>query len=301
MSAAFLLAACTGGRHEVAYSSTGVEDLHSIASAGFLASRRGTLPSGNAKSEERDIALVNLKCAGGLRGAEHLEVEACLAKLDDWAKHVKTETERHLYRFRQHPEEYESSEGFFRILMMAVVLQEDFHVRYDPARISAPSQTRVNDGFFRDSQDVFLHGLLGPRRTGTCSSIPVLFVAIGRRLGYPLKLVTAKAHLFARWDSADGRERFNIETTNKGLNSFPDEYYEKWPFPMTEADLRSGRYLRSLSPNEELALFLQTRGLCLKAAGRALEARAAWEAAHRLAPEWPEHDLLIARLNLNPN
>ena len=33
-------------------------------------------------------------------------------------------------------------------------------------------------------------------------------MAVGRRLGYPLKLVTTKGHLFVRWEGAG--ERFNI-------------------------------------------------------------------------------------------
>jgi len=123
-------------------------------------------------------------------------------------------------------------------------------------------------------------------------------VALGRRLGYPLKLVKAKGHLFARWESADGRERFNIEATSRGLNTFPDNYYKQWPYRMSEQDLKSGHYLRSLTAHEEVALFLQTRGHCLRAGGRLVEAKIAYEQARRFAPNWPEHDLLIATLNL---
>jgi hypothetical protein len=242
---------------------------------------------------------MNLGSVEGLSGSESIHLERSLVVLNNWAMHVRAETERHLYRFRQHPEEFENSEGYFRMLMMAVVLYEDFGVRYNPSRISNSTQAAANDGFFADPRDVFIHGLLGSRRTGTCSSMPVLYVALGRRLGYPLKLVKAKGHLFARWESADGRERFNIEATNKGLNSFSDAYYKQWPYPMSEADLRSGHYLRSLTPQEELALFLQTRGHCLKAAGRLAEAKTAYEDARRFAPHWREHDLLIASLNQN--
>lgn len=44
----------------------------------------------------------------------------------------------------------------------------------------------------------------------------MLYVAIGRRLGYPLKLVECKGHLFVRWE--DAKERFNIEGTSRGLH-----------------------------------------------------------------------------------
>jgi hypothetical protein len=48
-----------------------------------------------------------------------------LKKLDQYAKRVEQETLRHLYRFREHPEEYQDSEAYFRLMMMAVILQED--------------------------------------------------------------------------------------------------------------------------------------------------------------------------------
>jgi hypothetical protein len=91
------------------------------------------------------------------------------------------------------------------MLLMAVVLYEDFSVRYNPERMSTPGTLDVKDHFFADSRDLFLHGLLGGRNgspspnslpearagrgrdsavaLGTCSSMPVLYIAIGRRLG----------------------------------------------------------------------------------------------------------------------
>ena len=91
-------------------------------------------------------------------------MQECLANLDCWSRHVNSETDRHLYRYRANLAGYESSEGYFRMLMMAVVLYEDFGVRYNPDRISFPGQADPNDHFFADSQDIFLHGLCGSRR-----------------------------------------------------------------------------------------------------------------------------------------
>src|SRR5208282_3672922 len=95
-----------------------------------------------AASSERnslcDVAQMNLLCAEGLPGAEHLDVSVCLENMDRWTERVKSETERHLYRFRNNPGDYEDSEGYFRMLMMSLVLYEDFNVRYNPARISSP-------------------------------------------------------------------------------------------------------------------------------------------------------------------
>src|ERR1051325_8464327 len=140
----------------------------------------------DAKSNElasTDIASLNLLSADSLPNAD-TPIANYLRILDQWASRIKSETERHFCRFKAAPAEYENSEGYFRMLMMAVVLYEDYGVRYNPERITIPTATSLNDRFFSDSRDIFLHGLLGERRMGTCSSMPVLYVALGRRLGY---------------------------------------------------------------------------------------------------------------------
>lgn len=230
-----------------------------------------------------DIGLMNLLCATGLPGNDATNTRAALAELDRMARQVNTETERHLRKFQTHPDEFNSSEAYFRMLCLTTVLQQDFGIRYNPNR-ARPSDGAIepNEAFFADSSDVFLHGLLGPKRTGTCASLPVLYVAVGRRLGYPLKLVAAKNHLFARWEG--GRERLNVEATTQGLTTFEDDYYRRWPFVMTPEEERSERYLTSLSAADELSVFLSLRTQCLLAAGRRDEALFTQEQVCRLAP-----------------
>jgi hypothetical protein len=244
-----------------------------------------------------DIALVNLLCAERLPGAEDLRIQPCLDTLDQWAKWVDSETKRHFYRFQRNPAKFNNSEGYFRVLMLITVLQQDFKVRYNPARIAPPESPEPDAAFFADSKDLFLHGIAGSRAMGTCISMPAFYVAIGRRLGYPMKLVTARDHLFARWEGADDKERFNIEGTNQGLNTPEDDFYRKWPYPITEEEIRSGYYLKSLTPAEELAIFLQTRGHCLRVAGFFGEARAAYLQAQALVPQWPENQVFLALIN----
>jgi hypothetical protein len=180
------------------------------------------------------------------------------------------------------------------MLVMATVLQEDFRVHYNPER-AQPSNVlpEPNEVFFANSRDVFLHGLTGDDRTGTCASMPVLYVAVGRRLGYPLKLVTTKAHLFLRWD--DQRERFNMDGTSSGLSVDDDDRYRRWPFPVTAEEEQRDGYLRSLTPAEEVAVFLSTRALTLRAAGRMKEALFAQTHAVRLVPNWHPHLVMLAK------
>jgi hypothetical protein len=238
-----------------------------------------------------DIGVLNLLCAQCLPGADDLDVKRTLTTLDQMAGRVRAETDRHAYRFRRNPAEYEHSEGFFKMLILAVVLAEDFGVHYAPTKAGPPSEARQGDGFFADAHDVFLHGLTGARRRGTCSSLPVLQVAVGRRLGYPLKLVTTKGHLFVRWE--DAQERFNIEAAGQAVNRFSDDHYRHWPLEVTEEEVAAEGYLTSLTPPEELAVFMSIRGMCWLEAGRYSEASESFQAAARLAPHCRGYPVLF--------
>ena len=113
--------------------------------------------------------------------------------------------------------------------------------------------------------------------------MPVLYTAIARRLGYPVRLVKAKSHIFCRWDGRG--ERWNIEATaSGGMDSFSDDYYKQWPEPITQDEVERGEYLKTLTPAEELAVFLAARGHCLADIGRIHEAQVAYARAHQLDP-----------------
>lgn len=247
--------------------------------------------------EKAEVASVNLLCAEGLSGGLDGLLKENLDKLDHWAGRVRNETERHQYRFTRNPTEFEQSAGFFKMLMMAVVLAEDCGVHYVTNRQIDPTSAAEGDGFFANPSDVFLHGVLGPNRGGTCSSLPVLHVAIGRRLGYPLKLVTTKGHLFVRWEGQG--ERFNVEVSGQGLNRFDDNYYRKWPFPVTEVEVAAEGYLKSLTAPEELAVFLSIRGMCLRESGRRQEAADSFASAARFAPNCRSYKRMELQLRGN--
>jgi hypothetical protein len=285
-----LLSAGRGGKPQSTKTSEVLEKTPPTTSFPLSLADLLELPSGEL--EHTDIALMNLLCAQHLPNAGEFNPSHLLATLDQWALRVQTETERHLYRFRANPAEFENSEGYFRMLMMAVVFYEDFNIRYNPQRMSSPGAINLDDRFFADSEDIFLPGLLGSRRMGTCSSMPVLYVAVGRRMGYPLKLVTTKAHLFLRWE--DEKERFNLEATGRGMNRYDDEHFKQWPFPVSDEEVRAEGYLKSLTAAEELAVFLSLRGNCLKEAGRMPEAADCYAQASRLAPASRSYALLLA-------
>ena len=208
--------------------------------------------------------------ARGLPETDKLDSFALLERLDEWARQVRIEICRHLYRFdttSQRPASefcYSNSLGRFFCWYMLQVLQEDCGVCYHPDRKFQPD--------FSQPEDLFIHGIVAENgRGGTCASIPIVYVAVGRRLGLPVYLVETRGHLFFRWDDPKGTllqwqnpdlnlwiapDRFNVEGSGEGIAYYPDSHYIQWPELWQEHDFTHGRYLRSMTVEEDLAAFL---------------------------------------------
>jgi hypothetical protein len=158
----------------------------------------------------------------------------------------------------------------------------------EPAKISG--RKALLNYFLAFSQDLFIHGLTGSNG-GTCSSMPVLYVAVARRLGYPMSLALAPGHILARWDAPEGSDdpmkHFNVEGSGYGFSPYDDEHYRNWPRKMTKQEAESGFYLRPLTGAEMLSVFLTTRGHCLLDIGRMEEAKQAYASAQRLSSKDP--------------
>jgi hypothetical protein len=232
-----------------------------------------------------EIAEVNLKTAAGLPGAEGLDIPRYLERLDSWAKLVGAGTEAALPIFQRCRAQLDDSIGKFRMLALVTVLQRDLGVRYDPACQEGPYSAL-------DPRRLFIHGLLDGGG-GTCVTMPVLYIAIGRRLGYPLHLVQAREHFFVRWQEPGG-ERFNVEATALGFLPRDDEHFRRWPKPVSDEEVRQGIFLQNLSPPEELAAFLRERGQCWLEHLRTRPALEAFAQAARLNPRLPRIDCALA-------
>jgi hypothetical protein len=243
-----------------------------------------------AQLEHCDIGLINLLCAEGLPGAEDLDVQACLKQLDGMADHVMLETERHIYRFQEHPSQFRNSRGYYQMMMLGTVLTEDLGIRYNP-ELALPQM----DGNIptlaqgANSKDVFIHGLLGGNHLGTCASMPVLVAAIGRRLGYPLNLAGAKYHLYVRYEEGKGKH-FNVEpTVTEAFLTPADEDYQNGQFRTTDEEAKGHGWLRPLSNREALSAFLNTRAICLGDAKQYDEAKKMFLLSASLLPATPQH------------
>lgn len=243
-----------------------------------------------------DPARLNLLCAEGLPGAEDLDIDEYLHRLDVWSVWIAMQSKAEEDYFHSHKEEYFGSEPYWRMLSLTTTLQLHFGIRYEPKLMIGTNWD------WKDSRDVLLNGLLGPRRTGSCPSLPVLLVVIARRLGYPLYQVHAPAHAFSRWDGTrprphqfpTWRQSINFECHGKGLLTTTDEHYKRWPvswtFEVIEAEKRRRRplYLRNLDPAEMFAASLLQRAYVLLEHKRYDECYVAAMAAGRF---WPGHPM----------
>jgi hypothetical protein len=226
----------------------------------------------DAECARFDVAEVDLACAAGLPGSESLDCAACLDFVDRAAAWARLHTDATLHLYRADPDAYDRTEGVFRMVAVMSVLWRGMGVRYNADRIAAPEH-------FGDGRDDFLHGIV-QGRGGTCASLPVLLAAVARRLGYPVRLVRAPAHLFCRWDDSAAGVRFNVEVNETGMNSHPDEHYLTWPHDVRGWDwARETLWLRSLTPRQEVAMAWSKRGHCLDSNGRLGDALDAFAAA----------------------
>ncbi|MCG8651131.1 MAG: hypothetical protein MI861_14935, partial [Pirellulales bacterium] len=172
-------------------------------------------------AEHRDIAAINLACARGLDNVVEDDFTNYLFLLDTIAEAVEKETERCFRLFKIKPAQFNHSEAVYRIYTMEHVFRVKFGIKYDPL-----VQHRLETGqewTSADSTEIFIHGILSDKRTGTCSSLPTFAIAVGRRLGYPLKLVLVPNHTLYRWD--DGNEVLNYQHTESGGDIRPDKYF----------------------------------------------------------------------------
>jgi hypothetical protein len=137
-----------------------------------------------------------------------------------------------------------------------------------------------------DSSEVFIHGILSEKRTGTCASLPVFAVALGRRCGFPLYNVYVPSHGLYRWHGEC--EKFNYQHTESGGDIRPDEYYHTWPVEWTERhfalNAHTKIWLYSLAARREVSKFLWNRALQLHHASRYGEALDSLKAAARFDP-----------------
>ena len=128
---------------------------------------------------------------------------------------------------------------------------EGFHYDFSPDAYNKP-------------ENRYLTGVLDTKQ-GTCFNLPMLYMAVAQRLGYPVYPVTAPDHVFLRFVSPDLQES-NIEATAGGGYSPDEDYIER--LHISARGVRSGAYLKTLSYRQFLALLLETNAIAFGQRGQ---------------------------------
>ncbi len=113
--------------------STSSEAFNPIKPARNVKSLDELLTMSPEQLDEVDIGEMNLLCAAGLPGAENLDVEKALSRLDDYALKVRYWTDKSMSDFRLNPDKFANSQAKFRVLLLISVLQKEFGVLGLPA------------------------------------------------------------------------------------------------------------------------------------------------------------------------
>lgn len=151
----------------------------------------------------------------------------------------------------------------------------EFGVRYDKSEYGR--QKREN---------YFLNGIMDTRQ-GQCMTMPMLYMAIAQRLGYPIYAVWAPEHSFLRYvDSRLTPEQQNIDVSGKEIGSPSNANYAH-NLNISKKAIEKGAYLRTLTRREWLGILLMENGVVFMEQGRFERAVLYFEKARELDPRTP--------------
>ena len=203
--------------------------------------------------DQVDVVELNLAVAIEIPGLEDLSIAEYQQVVDQWTEAIRREMDQGEAEFRKTPEQWENDIRFFRLGLVASYLNQVVGLEY------VEDQKTAQQVSYSDPGQLFVHGAINTK-TGTCGNMPVLHVAIGRRLGWPVSLATARSHAICRFD--DGEAVFNIESTNSGkggtFSSGTDEDYMK-RFRLPKQAVECGSDLSSMSGRQMLGYFISLR------------------------------------------
>jgi hypothetical protein len=159
------------------------------------------------KDEDIDLALANWLIAADVPQFSDMTRTAYFGQLDAMTEQVRIEMSRmrKVAEARgQNPDDPDVRCGIFcnAIIKLRFGYREEFRGHdVAPARLNL---------LYSDANNILLAGLLRTRR-GSCVSMPLVYLVIGRRFGFPIHLVAVGKHYFVRWEEPG--YRMNIEST----------------------------------------------------------------------------------------
>lgn len=234
----------------------------------------GFISSSDEVVDAHDIAEVNLRCSLGLiENIDHLYRD-CLGLIGEWSTQLVDYTNNNYRLFESEPESFENSHEMYQAIAMVQFVQTALRVHYN---------MEFAEGEYNaiDSRNLFLTGVL-TGHGGTCVTLPVLYAALGQRVGYPIAVASTWEHFYCVW--GEGPNSFCLEAAGNGFEKRSHDYYRNFRRPVTARDEQVNGFLRRLSHRELFAHFADQRSNCLQEQFRFDEALEANFLADRLAP-----------------
>ncbi len=140
----------------------------------------------------------------------------------------------------------------------------------------------------------FLPGTI-EKKKGICSTLPMLYMAIGQRLGLPVYAVETPRHNFVR--IADPHSQFrNIEVTSAGAP--PDAWYIAQEH-LTDTAITRGTYMRPITHHQYLAVLLGINASYWQYHGQEERAINYYKKAMEIDPQSPTPVLSLMQLYFN--
>lgn len=162
-----------------------------------------------------------------------IDVEVYSIKIDEIVSEVKKLTRG-------------SADPDYRVRALNTYLYKVFGMQYD-----------LSDPYVKNIRNRYINGILDTRK-GSCVSMPLLYLTVAQRLGYPVYAVSVPQHIFLRY--VDPRlEMQNIEATGGGGYSPDDEYIAT--LKISPEAVAQGTYLRTLTYREYLGLLIEQNGI----------------------------------------
>jgi hypothetical protein len=234
------------------------------------------------KDEDIDLALANWLIAADIPQFRNLTREAYFKQLDAMTEQVRQDTaimqKSGWHGANPNDPDTRCCRFCSAIIRLHFAYAEEFR-----RETLTPGQTRE---LYADANDVFLAGLLRTRR-GSCVSMPLIYLVVGQRLGFPVHLVAIGKHYFIRWEESD--YHMNIEPTIvQKIAMTPDDSVYLDTEGMTHDQVR-GSDLRNLTNREIVGQLFFTRYGYWHSKGAEYEAQACLDLsrAHHLAPDDP--------------
>lgn len=209
----------------------------------------------DAELEKVDIVEMSVAVAREISGCENLDYQHYKQVVDGWASDVSRWMTVAEGNFEKSPQEWRNDINFFRLGLLATYLTRERGVRYHEKY--SQEQKDGKNSKYEEPGAVLVHGLIDTLR-GTCATMPVLHVAIGRRLGWPVSLASVGPHYVCRYD--DGKVHYNIEATYTGPGFVADsdqDYIKNDGLP--QKAVTTGSDFRSLTAREMLGVFVGMR------------------------------------------